>query len=68
MTLWCCRCSVAPQMLLTRNLLYTAVTRAKRLVVIVGREACVRGMVDNNRILRRYTGLAFRLRAMGKQA
>ncbi len=57
-----------PQMLLTRNLLYTAVTRAKRLVVIVGREACVRGMVDNNRILRRYTGLAFRLRAMGKQA
>ena len=54
-----------PQMLLTRNLLYTAVTRAKRLVVIVGREACMRGMVDNNRILRRYTGLAFRLRAMG---
>ena len=54
-----------PQMLLTRNLLYTAVTRAKRLVVIVGRETCMRGMVDNNRILRRYTGLAFRLRAMG---
>ena len=54
-----------PQMLLTRNLLYTAVTRAKRLVVIVGREACMRGMVDNNRILRRYTGLAFRLRTMG---
>ena len=31
-----------PPMLMTRNLLYTAVTRAKRLVVIVGREGCVR--------------------------
>ncbi|MBQ8088919.1 MAG: ATP-dependent RecD-like DNA helicase [Clostridia bacterium] len=50
-----------PPMLMTRNLLYTAVTRAKRLVVIVGREACVQRMVDNNRILQRYSALALRL-------
>lgn len=50
-----------PPMLMTRNLLYTAVTRARRLVVIVGREACVRQMVDNNRILRRYSALKLRL-------
>ena len=53
-----------PQMLLTRNLLYTAVTRAKKLVVIVGREGCVQFMVDNNRIMRRYSALAVRLRAL----
>lgn len=53
-----------PQMLMTRNLLYTAVTRAKRLVVIVGREGCVRMMVDNNRIMRRYSALNIRLREM----
>ena len=52
-----------PPMLMTRNLLYTAVTRAKRLVVIVGREGCVRQMVDNNRILRRYSALDWRLRS-----
>jgi len=52
-----------PQMLMTRNLLYTAVTRARRLVVIVGREGCVHQMVDNNRILHRYSALHLRLRA-----
>ena len=50
-----------PPMLMTRNLLYTAVTRARRLVVVVGREACLRDMVDNNRILRRYSALDLRL-------
>ena len=50
-----------PPMLMTRNLLYTAVTRAKRLVVIVGRESCVRQMVDNNHILERYSALDWRL-------
>jgi len=52
------------QMLMTRNLLYTAVTRARRLVVIVGREGCVHQMVDNNRILRRYSALNLRLRGL----
>ena len=50
-----------PPMLMTRNLLYTAVTRAKRLVVIVGREGCVRAMVDNNHVARRYSALDVRL-------
>ena len=52
-----------PPMLMTRNLLYTAITRAKRLVVIVGREGCVRAMVDNNHITLRYSALDHRLRS-----
>ena len=54
-----------PPMLMTRNLLYTAVTRARRLAVIVGRESAVRAMVDNNRVLRRYSGLVRRLKQGG---
>ena len=52
-----------PKPLSYRNLLYTAVTRARRLVVIVGREECVRAMVDNNHITRRYSALNARLEA-----
>ena len=44
-----------PPMLLTRNLLYTAVTRAKRMVVLVGNEACVKRMVRNNYTQKRFT-------------
>ena len=51
-----------PPMLLTRNLFYTALTRARSLVVLVGREEIVRQMVENDHILRRYTMLAERLR------
>lgn len=51
----------APPMLLTRNLLYTAVTRAQYMVILVGREDIVRTMVENNRQSMRYTGLARRL-------
>jgi len=43
--------------LLTRNLLYTAVTRARDMVIIVGRKDIVYNMVDNNRLTKRYTGL-----------
>ncbi|MCL2564831.1 MAG: ATP-dependent RecD-like DNA helicase [Defluviitaleaceae bacterium] len=46
-----------PPMLLTRNLLYTAVTRARNLVVIVGTEECVNMMVGNNREILRYSAL-----------
>ena len=53
-----------PPMLLTRNLFYTALTRAKALVVLVGREDVVRQMVENDHILKRYTTLAERLEAM----
>ncbi len=55
-----CRC--APQ-LLTRNLLYTAITRARDMVILVGSPQVVRDMVDNNRQVERYTGLAFLLRS-----
>ncbi|SNS49370.1 exodeoxyribonuclease V alpha subunit [Anaerovirgula multivorans] len=50
-----------PPMLLTRNLLYTAITRAKNLVVLVGAESYLRMMVDNDKIVQRYSGLSYRL-------
>ena len=50
-----------PPMLLTRNLLYTALTRARSLVVLVGTEAVIRRMVENDHVIRRYTTLARRL-------
>lgn len=53
-----------PPMLATRNLLYTAVTRGKKIVVLVGLEKCLEAMVDNNRIKRRYSGLRARLSAV----
>jgi exodeoxyribonuclease V alpha subunit len=43
--------------LMTRNLLYTAVTRAKSFICVVGRKECVKAMIDNNIELKRYTGL-----------
>ncbi|MBQ9098137.1 MAG: ATP-dependent RecD-like DNA helicase [Clostridia bacterium] len=58
----------APPMLLTRNLLYTAVTRAQRMVILVGREDIARQMVENNRQSMRYTGLCARLYAGGEGA
>lgn len=45
--------------LLTRNLLYTAVTRASRMVILVGDEETIHKMIDNNRQTRRYTGLPY---------
>ena len=51
-----------PPMLMTRNLLYTAITRAKKLVVLVGLRETVSGMIRNNREISRYTGLAYRIR------
>jgi exodeoxyribonuclease V alpha subunit len=48
--------------LLQRNLLYTAVTRAKRLVVLVGDRRAIAMAVKNSRVARRYTGLARRLK------
>ncbi|MBR2055112.1 MAG: AAA family ATPase, partial [Clostridia bacterium] len=50
-----------PPRLLTRNLFYTALTRAKKLVVLVGREDSIAAMVQNKQILRRYTTLRQRL-------
>jgi len=50
-----------PPMLLTRNLLYTAITRARSLVVLIGREQVVQQMVANDHVARRYTTLSARL-------
>ena len=50
-------------MLLTRNLLYTAVTRARRLVVLVGRQQVMQMMVANNLERRRYSLLGHWLNA-----
>ncbi|MCC8135580.1 MAG: ATP-dependent RecD-like DNA helicase [Ruminococcus sp.] len=49
-----------------RNLLYTAVTRAKKLLILIGAEGDVRNMVDNNRRTRRYTCLKSMLVGTGK--
>jgi len=49
------------QMLLTRGVLYTAVTRAKELLIMVGDDALAHQMIDNNRQSRRYSALRIRL-------
>jgi exodeoxyribonuclease V alpha subunit len=46
-------------MLYYRNLLYTAVTRAKKLLIIVGSYEIIEKMVNNNRKNKRYSGLKF---------
>ncbi len=54
--------SSGPPMLLTRNLLYTAVTRAKELVVLVGDKRFMYQMIRNNTIAKRYSSLDSKLR------
>ena len=55
---------VAP-MLLTRNLFYTGVTRAKKLVILVGEKNIIKKMVDNNSSNKRYTNLSYWINEMG---
>ena len=50
-------------LMLRRNLLYTAVTRGRRLVVLIGSAKALQMAVDNAEALRRNSGLAERLRA-----
>ena len=50
-----------PRMLMNRNLIYTAVTRAKKCVTIVGSDEVFYEMVGNNSQLKRYSGLKDRL-------
>ena len=57
--------SQANPYLLTRSILYTAVTRAKELLILVGDPAVVQQMVENNRQSRRYSGLKLRLEKDG---
>lgn len=52
----------APSMLLTRNLFYTAVTRAQKMVILVGRSEIAERMVDNASQSKRYTCLSYRIK------
>ena len=52
------------QLLMTRSVLYTAVTRAKEILILVGDDAVATRMIDNFRQARRYTALRVRLRQL----
>ena len=52
--------------LLSRSILYTAITRARELLIIVGREETVAQMTQNAKKNRRYTGLKLRLQGRGE--
>ena len=54
-----------PRMLMNRNLIYTAITRAKNCVVLVGDPEVFFGMIDNTLQQRRYSGLQRRLQDIG---
>ena len=56
--------SPSSQMLLTRGVLYTAVTRAKELMIMVGDDQTAYQMIDNFRRSKRYTALRVRLRKL----
>ena len=53
-------------MLLQRNLLYTAITRAKRLCILIGQQRALEVAVRNDRVALRNTGLAERLAMVAK--
>lgn len=53
---------MGPPLLLNRNLLYTGITRARKLVVLVGSPNVVAFMKDNNRSFERYSGLKWRIK------
>lgn len=61
---------LAPQsapMLLTRNLLYTGITRAKKLLIVVGSDRVINYMIQNVDSKKRNTGLEFKMRQMGQE-
>ena len=53
--------------LMVRGVLYTAVTRARELLVLVGDDAAVKAMAENDRRQRRYSGLRWRLAHYGEK-
>lgn len=55
----------ASPMLITRNLLYTGITRAKKLLVIVGIEKVIEFMIQNVDVKKRNTGLEYKLKHRG---
>jgi len=57
----------AASSLMVRGVLYTAITRARELLVIVGDDSAVNKMAENDRRSRRYSGLKWRLRKGGEE-
>ena len=53
-------------MLLTRNLLYTGITRAKKLLIVLGTDKVVEYMVQNTETKKRNTGLELKLKNLSK--
>lgn len=51
----------ASSMLLTRNLLYTGMTRAKKLLIIIGSKNLIEFMINNHEIKKRNTGLKYKI-------
>lgn len=49
-------------MLLTRNLLYTGMTRAKKLLILLGNKNVIEFMIKNIDVKKRNTGLEYKLR------
>lgn len=56
-----------PRMLMTRNLLYTAVTRARKCVTLMGSAAVFQAMINNQTEEQRYTTLAKRIQEIGRE-
>ena len=52
----------ASPILLTRNLLYTGITRAKKLLIIIGNDKIIRFMIQNVESKKRNTGLEYKMR------
>ena len=50
-----------PPQLMSRSVLYTAVTRARELLIVVGSDTTVYNMIGNHKVTRRYSGLRARL-------
>lgn len=64
-------CVVIPMMptsfmLLSRNLLYTAITRAKKLVILIGEKRILKQMVRNNKTSQRLTNLSFWIKELSE--
>ena len=57
----------ASPMLLTRNLLYTGMTRAKKLLILLGNKNIVEFMIKNVDVKKRNTGLEYKLKEVNKQ-
>ncbi len=54
-------------MLMTRNLLYTAITRGKKLVILVGKRSSINSMIDNKREIERNSSLDYYLKRIDEK-